>query len=337
METFLVWIKFLVCATMILVSGSKLAWYGDAIAEKTKLGGVWVGLLLLAIVTSMPELATGASAAALVGSADLALGTVFGSNLFNLLIIAVLDIIYRHGPLLSEVSRGQLASAGVSIMLIALAGGFILLSTLWSWGIGWMGLYSIALIILYLFGTRFIFRFERTHREESTEAPPRYHGVSSRRAYLGFTISALAIIGGGIWLATIGDEIAITTGWNATFVGSLFLAAISSFPELVVAIAALRLGAIDMAIADMLGSNMFNMSVVIASNDLFYHGGFILGAASVSHVLTAVVGILMTLLVITALIYRPRRKSPLGISWYAIGLIICYIVGAYTIFRIGAS
>lgn len=338
---FLVWIQFLVCALVILFFGARLSRYGDAIGEKTGLGGVWVGLLLLAIVTSMPELVTGIGAVTVVGDPlgpDLAIGTVFGSNLFNLLIIAILDILHRPGPLLSKASRGQLASAGVSILLIALAGSFIIISTrLWSWGIGWWSLYSIALLALYIIGTRFIFRFEREHQEEPTEVAPRYQGVSSRRAYLGFAISALAIIGAGIWLSMIGEDIAIVMGWESTFVGSLFLAATSSLPELVVAIAAIRLGAVDMAMADIFGSNMFNMSVVIATDDLFYRSGLIFDAASESNGLTAIVGILMTLLVIAALIFRPMQKKPLGLSWYAIGLIICYFAGTYALFTIGAN
>jgi cation:H+ antiporter len=329
----LVWIEFLICALLILFSGAKLARYGDKIAEKTGLGGIWIGLLLLAAATSLPELITGIGAVTLVGGgegANLAMGAVFGSNLFNLLIIALMDTMYRSGPLLSAASRGHLLLAAISILLIAFAGGCILLSTeVWDGAIGWVSIYSVVLVLLYLWGSRMIFKRERNQTEIVAF---RSESTSPRRAYLGFVIAALAIVGAGTWLALIGDEIAAGTGWDTTFVGSLFLAATTSLPELVVSIAALRIGARDMAIANMLGSNMFNMGIVIAGDDLFYRSSSIFSAASSGHVFSAAIAILMTLIVIAGLLFRPRRKTPLRMSWYAVALIVIYLGGAYALY-----
>lgn len=334
----LVWVKFLVCVLIILFFGAKLSRYGDVIAEKTGLSGIWIGILLLAAITSLPELITGIGAVTLVGDPEgpnLAMGTVFGSNLFNLFIIALMDIIYRRGPLLTRAGPGHSLSAILGILFIAVAGGSILLgSRVWGGAIGWFSIYSLVLVLLYLWGSRRIFRRER--QEPKTEARVlRYESVSSKRAYLGFAIAAVAVIGAATWLASIGDEITTLTGWGATFVGSLFLAATTSLPELVVSIAALRIGAINMAIANMLGSNMFNMGIVIAGDDLFYSSGSIFSAASTSHVLTASIAILMTFIVIAGLVSRPKRKTPLGMSWYSIALIGVYILGAYFLFTIG--
>ena len=98
----MVWLKFLLCLVIILFAGTKLARYGDAIAEKTGLGRLWVGLVLLAIITAAPEMVTSVSSAALVGLPDLALGTLLGSCLFNLTILALLDILHRRTPVLSQ-------------------------------------------------------------------------------------------------------------------------------------------------------------------------------------------------------------------------------------------
>jgi cation:H+ antiporter len=329
----LVWTEFLICVLIILFFGAKLSRYGDKIAEKTGLGGIWVGLLLLAAATSLPELITGIGAVTLVGGqegANLALGAVFGSNLFNLLIIALIDTMYRFGPLLSGVSRGHVLLAALGILLIAFAGGSILLGTeVWDGVIGWVSIYSVVLVLLYLWGSGRIFR--REQRQPEARAL-RYESTSPRRAYLGFAIAALVIVGAGIWLALIGEEIAAGTGWDTTFVGSLFLAATTSLPELVVCIVALRIGARDMAIANMLGSNMFNMGIVIAGDDLFYRSGSIFSAASSGHVFSAAIAILMTLIVIAGLVFRPRRKTPLRMSWYSVALIVIYLGGAYALF-----
>ena len=329
----IVWIKFAVCVLLVLFFGTKLSRYGDVIAEKTGLSGIWVGLLLLAIVTSLPEIITGISAVAFIGGgagANLALGTIFGSNALNLFIIAILDIIHRSGPLLGLAARRHSLSAWLSIVLIAIAGGGVLISTeVWGGSLGRIGFYSLVLVLIYLLGSWRLFRVE--NRQQAEAAPPRYGSVTRRRAYLGFAISALVIIGAGTWLAFIGDEIAGATGWDTTFVGSLFLAITTSLPELVVCIAALRIGAADMAIADVLGSNMFNMGIGIFCYDIF-SGSSIFSQVSQSHVFTAGIVVLMTLIVVAGLTFRPKRWAHVPFGWYSIPLIVIYLGGAYALF-----
>ena len=321
---------------IILFAGTKLARYGDAIAEKTGLGRIWIGLVLLATITTMPELVTGVSSAALVGLPDLALGTLFGSCLFNLTILALLDILHRPTPILSQVSLRHIASAGMGILLIAIAAGSIFAGERFSGPtLGWLGIPSIAIITVYLIGTWQMFRFERKHQLVSQQAAPlQYEEVPTKALYLRFALAALAIIGAGIWLSFVGDEIAETTGWGASFVGSLFLAVTTSMPELAVTVAALRLGAIDMAVADILGANMLDM-VVITWVDLFYTRGPILTMVSRAHLITATVAVIMSLLVIVGLRFRQKRKTFIVFSWYTPALIGLYVFGAYTLFTSG--
>jgi cation:H+ antiporter len=332
----LVWLKFLLCLVIILFTGTKLARYGDDIARKTGLGGIWIGLVLLAAITSMPELVTGVSSVALVGLPDLALGTLFGSCLFNLAILALLDILYHPIPILSQVSLRHVASAGVGMLLITIAAGSILAGEgLSGLALGWVGIPSILILILYFIAVRQMFRFERSHPAPQLEAAlPQYAEIPVRRVYLRFILAGAAVIGAGIWLSFIGNEIAVTYNWDASFVGSLFLAITSSMPELVVSIVALRLGAFDMAVANILGSNMFNI-VIIAPVDLFYTQGAILSSVSAAHLITAAVAIVMSLLVIVGLRFRQKRKTFFIISWYAVALIVLYIFGFYALFISG--
>jgi cation:H+ antiporter len=333
----LVWLKFIACLVIILFAGTKLARYGDAIGKKTGLGGVWIGLVFLAFVTSAPELITGISSAALVDPKvghDLALGTLFGSCLFNITILALLDSLYRPAPILSQARLRHVASAGVGILLMAIAAGTILAGErLSELVLGWVGIPSIAILILYLVAMRLLFRFERSHQLPSLEtASPQYTEIPIRTVYLKFILAAAAVIGAGIWLSFVGDEIARTTGWSTSFVGSLFLAIGTSLPELVVSVAALRLGAIDMAVADILGANMLDIAYVFAI-DLSYSQGPILASVSGTHLITAVVVVVMSLLVIGGLRFRQKRKTFIVISWYALVLIGLYIFGAYALFK----
>jgi cation:H+ antiporter len=321
---------------IILFAGTKLARYGDAIAEKTGLGRIWIGLVLIATITTMPELVTGVSSAALVGLPDLALGTLLGSCMFNLTILALLDILYRPAPILSQISLRHIASAGMGILLIAIAAGSILAGERSSGlALGWVGISSIAIITVYLIGTWQMFRFERKHQLVSLQAALlQYEEISTKAVYLKFALAAIAVIGAGIWLSLVGDEIAVTTGWGASFVGSLFLAITTSMPELAVAVAALRLAAVDMAVADILGANMLDMAFIIWV-DIFYTEGPILAMVSGAHLTTAVMAVVMSLVVIIGLRFRQKRKTFIVFSWYTPALIGLYVFGAYTLFTAG--
>ncbi|MEA1872727.1 MAG: sodium:calcium antiporter [Chloroflexota bacterium] len=334
----MIWFKFVICLAVVLFAGTKLAQYGDAIAEKTGLGRIWIGLVLLAAITSIPELVTGASAAALVRSPDLALGTLFGSCSLNLAILALLDILHRHTPVLSVASPRHVITAGWGALLIALAAASIVAGGRFSFlALGWVGIPSIVILILYLLGMWWMFRRERSQRLHAAPTTAlQYDKFTTRTVWIRFALAAAVVIAAGIWLSFIGDEIGETTGWSATFVGSLFLAITTSMPELVVTMAALRLGAIDMAVADILGSNMFNIAIVVPV-DLSYTQGSILSLVSGSHLITAAVAVMMSLLVIVGLRFRQRRKVFRVASWYAPALIVLYILGAYALFNSGIS
>jgi len=330
----LVWLKFLVCLIIILFAGTRLARYGDAIAEKTGLGGLWIGLVFLAAITSAPELVTGVSSVALVELPDLGLGTLLGSCLFNLSILALLDILYRPAPILSSASPRHMVLAGLGILLIAVAAGGILAGEkLSGLALGWVSIPSLIIVIVYLVAVRQIFHFERHHPLPQPETTsPRYAMIPLRMVYLRFTLAAIAVIGAGIWLSFVGDEIARTTGWGTTFVGSLFLAIGTSLPELVVTVAALRLGAVDLAVADILGANMLDITHIFAV-DLFYSKGPVLSSVSSAHLITVAVVVLMSLLIIIGLRFRQKRKTFIVISWYVPALIGLYILGAYALFQ----
>ena len=332
----MVWFKFILCLVAILFAGTKLARYGDAIAEKTGLGRIWIGLVLIALITTMPELVTSVSSVALVHSVDLALGTLLGSCCFNLSILAVLDILHSRIPLLSVASPRHILTAGWGASLIAVAAAGIIAAGRFPFlESGWVGIPTIVIIILYLLGAWWAFRRER--RQGSQVAPTtslQYDKYTNKTVWIRFALASVAVIATGIWLAFIGDEISRTTGWGGTFVGTLFLAITTSAPELVVAISALRMGAIDLAVANILGANMLDIAMIIPV-DLAYGQGFILSAVSRSHLIIAAVAATMSFLVIIGLRFRQRRKIFRVASWYAPALIVLYILGAYALFRSG--
>ena len=123
----LLWLQLAGAAVVILVASNFLAKSADVIAFKTGLGRAFIGVILLATATSLPELGTGITAVTLVGEPDLAAGDAFGSNLFNLMIIGLLDIFWREGPILRSVSGASVLVGALGIVIISLAGAAVLI------------------------------------------------------------------------------------------------------------------------------------------------------------------------------------------------------------------
>jgi len=207
----LIWFKFVLCLAVILFAGTKLAQYGDAIAEKTGLGRIWIGLVLIAAITTMPELVTAVSSVTLVpvigedGAgrlADLALGTLLGSCCFNLSILAVLDILHSRTPVLSLASPRHVITAGWGALLIALAAASIIAGDRFPFlASGWIGIPSIVILILYLLGMWWMLRRERGQRVHAAPTTAlRYDKFTTRTVCIRFALAAAAVIAAGIWL-----------------------------------------------------------------------------------------------------------------------------------------
>lgn len=324
----MVWLKFILCLIIIFFCGKRIAKYGNIIAHKTGLGGVWTGLILLALVTSLPELFTGISAVTLVDAPDLTIGNLFGANTFNLLNLALLDIVCQNGSLLRGVSPVHRLTGWFSLVLVLVAAASIFISRFSALGMGWIGWYTPIIILLYLVFVRIIFR------SEQRQSPPQeekldYEEISLGRVYIYFAISAAFIIGTGTWLAVVGKEIATVYGWGESFVGSLFLAFTTSLPEITVSFSAMMMGAMDLAVANMIGSNLFNMTI-IPIVDLLYLPGPILAGVSENHLLTALVVMVMTMIFIAGLRFKPKRL--LRLNWCSLSLIALFLLGAYLSF-----
>ena len=334
----MIWFEFAVCLAVIAFAGTKLARYGDVIAEKTGLGRIWIGMVLIAFVTTIPELVTSVSSVALVHSSDLALGTLLGSCSFNLAILALLDILHPRAPALSVASPRHVAAGGWGALLIAIAAAGILAGRRFPFlTLGWLGIPTIVILTLYLVAMWWIFRRERGQQSDAAQAAShQYDEFALSTVGIRFALAAAAVVAAGIWLSFIGDEIGTTTGWGNTFVGSMFLAITTSAPELVVAITALRIGAIDLSVGDILGANMLDMAMILPV-DLAQGQGFVLSSVSSGHLVVAAVAVTMTILVMAGLRFQRRRKLFWVASWYTPLLIGLYVFGSYALFHSGSG
>ena len=333
----LLWLQLAGAAAVILIGANFLTKSADIIAFKTGLGRAFIGVILLATATSLPELGTGLSAVAWLDEPDLAAGDAFGSNLFNLLIIGLLDIFWREGPILRSVSSASLLVGVLGIAVIALAGAAVIIhsstTAMANWFISPM---SVVLIVVFLAAMYLIYRAEQDVDKE-VEAPAedhQYASASMSRAVMIYVMAAAVVVGGGIWLALGGDRVADEMGWEASFVGTQFLAFSTSLPELATSFAAIRLNAPELAITNVLGSNLFNMGIVLFLDDVAYTSGVFWGGISEIHVLTALIAIGMTSVVVIALLGHLRGgatrfwkvETPLLIGLYATASVLVFFL-----------
>ena len=330
----LIGLQFIVCTAVIVYAGTRLAKYGDIIAAKTGLGRTWIGVVLMASVTSLPELITGVSAVTLFDLPNIAAGDVLGSCMFNILIIALLDCSSRAAPISSQAHQGQVLTAAYGILLLGLVSMAIVAGTTIP-GIGWVGLYSVFFLLIYLGAMRMVFLYEKRRLGASVQAAAeeaQYEHISPGRAYAMYAANALLVIAAATWLPHLGDEIADMTGLGRTFVGSIFIAVATSLPEVVVSFAALRMGAVDLAMGNLFGSNVFNIGI-LAVDDLLYTKGPLLAHITSSHAVTANAAIVMTAIAVAGLTYRASRKWYF-IAWDSVGILAVYGVATYVLYRL---
>jgi cation:H+ antiporter len=325
----MVWIQFLITSAIVVWAAIKLAEYGDVIAMRTKLGGMFVGMIFLAGATSLPEMIASISSFRL-GQPDLAAGNFFGSNMVNMAMLALVDLMTYQTPLLRRVAVGHALTAALATILMLTAVIFMLANI--SVMIGWVGIESILLILIYFGGIWLIQRENRGSAAEATAVAPELAASfpTLRRGILGFMLATGMLVLVVPLLVSSTAEIADITGLSGGFVGTALLSLVTSLPELLAALAAVRIGAFDMAVGNLFGSSAFNMFGVGLA-DFFYVNGRFLGDISADFVLVAVLGMLLTHMALIGNLARVERKF-FFIEWDAIAIFVVYLLGMYLLY-----
>ncbi len=320
----MVWLVFFGAAALITYAASQLAKYGDIIAVRTRLGGMFIGILLLAGATSLPEVLTSISAIG-AGEPNLAAGNLLGSNMFNMFLLAVLDLAHRNERILRKAALKHALTGSLAIFLIGLVTFFIIAD--FEVMIGWVGLDSLILIAAYIVALRLIQSSNIKPPEQAeipADTPPLWHGL------FGFALAAAVLIFATPWMVEAAGEIAVITGLGTTFVGTTLVALVTSLPELVTTLAAAKLGADDMAIGNLFGSNMFNM-FALGLTDFFYTQGSFLGVVDPAFLLVGMMGLLMTGMALIGNLARLERRI-----WFlevdALALALLYFGGMYLLY-----
>lgn len=326
----MIWFYFFGSALIIVFAATQLAKYGDIIAIRTKLGGLFIGVLLLAGATSLPEVLTSISSVKL-DSPNLAAGNLLGSNAFNMLLLAVIDIANHNGRILRKAAIRHALSGSLSIFMIALVLFFILADI--DLSIGWFGIDSFVIILFYIVAMGLI-QNHQAYPVKTSEPEAVAHGTPGLvKAIIGFVIASGVLVLITPVMVKNANAIATETGLGATFIGTTLVALVTSLPELVTTLAAIKIGANDMAIGNLFGSNMFNMFTV-GLTDLFYTNGRFLSAINPSFTLLAALGLIMTCVGLVGNLVKFEKKlwileidAALLVLFYFGGMWLLYIKG----------
>jgi cation:H+ antiporter len=328
----MVWLQFLFSAVVIVFAAIQLAKYGDVIALRTGLGRMFIGVLLIAGATSLPEVLTTISAV-FQGVPDLAAGNLLGSNMLNMLLLAILDLVHHKHRLLRRAALKHALSGSLAAFLIAAVVFFIIADI--PWQIGWVGVDSVVLMLVYIVAVRLIQGNSLAAQVpmEAEELPP---GLPSlRRGLLGFLAASAALVIISPLLVSSSAGIAEITGLGNTFVGTTLVALVTSLPELVTTLTAARMGADDMAIGNLFGSNMFNM-FALGITDLFLLQGRFIGIIDPAFLLVGMLGLVMTIMGLIGNLARLERRI-FFVELDALALIVMYFGGLWLLYSQGAA
>lgn len=309
----------------VVFAGTRLARAGDEIAEHTGLGRIFIGALLVAVATSLPELGTNLTAAA-SGAPDLAISDLFGSSMANMAILAIVDLRYR-GRLLPAVELGHTRIAAIAIGMTALA--MLGIASPPGVAVAGVGITPIVLGVGYVAALAWFRRVPPIGVMSPTPTPfreprrlsERWTGLGPQLAQFGLATVVLAVSAPLLALTT--EEVAERSDLSQGFLGVTLLAVTTSLPELVTSLAAVKMGAYDLAVGNLLGSNAANIAMILFV-DVAYRPGPVLAAVDEVNLVAATGSILMMALALASIVSgqanRAHRLEPDSIM-----LLVAYV------------
>jgi cation:H+ antiporter len=320
---------FTLCAGVVWFAGARLAYLADTLADRFKLAKSLVGLLLLSLATSLPEVATTLSAA-VSQAQDLVLNNLFGGIALQTAILGVADFWARGASTKYPRKANHALEATLLVLLLAVT---LVITTLGETIVLFqVGVGSVFIALIYAGTIWLLRRYDGSSDWIPVDLPDLEErpflaaqddaGASSQNLIIQAIAACLAILVFGLLLVIFAERIADQSGLGTSFIGVTLLAAATSLPELTTSITAARLGAYTMAISNIFGSNLI-MLVLVFPADVLYRGGPILQGTSQTVSLALSFGIVVTAIYLVGLIVR--RKPKVGM----LGLDSVLVIGAF--------
>lgn len=336
---------FAAAAAVVWFTGARITGYANAISEKTGIGQAAIGMLLLAGITSLPEIGTTVSAAA-TGAVVLATNNLFGSIAAQVAILAIVDLMIGRKALTSSLPDPLvMLQGGLNVLLLSIATAGIVVGDRSFFGVGgwaWMSAVAYAFSMYVLSQAQnkpawIASRHGQVSRElieqqkKAQSRANREHEDRSLQSLLLRTAGfAAVILVAGYLLSRTGDALATQTGLGGGFMGFVFLAFATSLPELSTSITAARAGLYTLAVSDILGTNLINVGLVFVI-DLVSTGEPVLGVVGDFAAFGALLGIAVTALYIVGMAER-RDQTVMRLGLDSIAVVIIYVAGLGVLF-----
>lgn len=323
---------FLAAAAAIAVAGVKLSWVADELADRTGMGEVIAGALFVGAATSLPGAITSISTAA-QNAPELAIGNALGGLTAQTAFIAIADLAYRRANL--EHAAASVTGMAQGVLLVVLLAIPLLAASEPSFTFWGIHPASLAIPVVYAFGLRLLSRIQDNPMwepvetsdtaEELSEPDMSDDRSSTRSLWLWFALSAGVTAVAGYVIGEASIALVEITGMSQTAVGTLFAAVANSLPELVTAVAAVRIGAVSLAMGDVIGGNAFEVMFLSAA-DLVYDGS-IYDAMTPGDRSTALIALIMSGVLLLGMLRR-ERAGPAGIGFESVLVLLLYGLSA---------
>lgn len=260
----MIYLLYVIVAAFLIFLSVKASDYVDLIDKKTALSGAFIGGVMLSAVTSLPELFTSISSTLLLDQPGLCMGNILGSDLFNLMVLGVAMLVcYRSfGQAKIMKSHGTVTLMVFVIYLALLLNMFGYLNL----EIFTISVTSIFIIIFYVLGVKNMAGDSKESSDEGTTS------LTIKQIVFRFILASIGIIGLSIGLTYITDIINDRLHLGQGLAGALFLGICTSLPEVSATIALFKKKNYNIAIGNMIGSNIFNF-MILAVTDIIYVGG----------------------------------------------------------------
>ena len=284
-------IFFLVLAFLVAFSSIRLSYYGDALSKQTRLGSALIGGLLIASITSLPEFVTSISAV-LLNNPALSFGDILGSNMFNIFVLAVYNICFFKKDIFKNASNKY----KYECIILLFEYFFVLIGTFTKF----LDLATYSLIIMYALYTIKIIKTSEEDAEEKTKYV--------KNPLIKFIVCACILIMLSIMLTFEADKIThIYPQISSSSVGAILLGITTSLPEVVSTFALLKYNNYNMAISNMLGSNIFNF-LVLAFSDIFVKNDHIYNYSDVYSYMYIFGGVFITSILLVNILNKNKHK-----------------------------
>lgn len=309
---------YVVLAILVVVLSAKLADYVDLIDKKSNISGAFIGGVILAAVTSLPELFTSFSAVVIVKNPSLVIGNILGSNLFNITIFGIIMLIWAKGFSKATVGKSHFKITLFTLFLFALMFFSVILGI--DYSLFNISIYSLIIIITYIFSIKYMANDE-SDNDEKTDNPLTIKQIAVR-----FVILAIILVSVSIAITYVTDILAEGFNLGATIAGALFLGIATSLPELTSTFTLAKKSNFNAATGNILGSGVFNFAILSVS-DILYRGGSVYESKESNSLV--IFGFIATFITGLCLFLKNKKSSNnmnFSIIYRIIGvlIVVCY-------------